>query len=205
MSKNDLWNLIYKELFFTIYEKVIWPIWVVISVCLVLLHLYVNIWIFDWWAEGNVFLIINSVFGLLQLIINYFVTLELPIILLHIKFIRWVSLILGFIYNLIWLFFLIKGLDLIFAWEGDSMNPIDMVFAMAITCLTVANLPIVIINDTTVLKEFQIYMYHLANTKGGDYIYYSLGSRDFGDMEYEVEEAFDPEWWDHGSLKHFHI
>lgn len=195
-------KIIWKYFSFAIYLSWIWPIWLILLALLIGVHLYFNIVMYEVWAEGNFFLLANSAFGLYQVIINLLVTSEIPIILRNIKFFRVFNLIVSRIYNLIWLAFLIKGVDMVEEWEGISTNPIDMVMVMIIFCMTITNLPIVIVGDVTMLKEIVLEYKRVFPSNYGDY---SLGLEDMSDAITETEEVVDPNWWDHGDKSGFHL
>ena len=167
----------------------VFPVWVISTLGLYGFHIYLNTYIFDWWAEGNAFLVANTVFFTSQLIMATLTMIEIPIVLRYLKVFRLFALGLGQLYNLVWFVMFVKGIDMVMGWEGFSENPMDMVIAMILFSLGVSNFPVVVLNTEILLKEIQIELFHITSEQA--YIDYSLGFHDLWDMPEEAEEMVD--------------
>ena len=66
-------------------------------------NLYVNIWWNKWWAEGNLFLMGNSIYILIQALVSIPLFFEIPFVLRFIKPFRILSLFSAVIYNVLFL------------------------------------------------------------------------------------------------------
>jgi len=73
--------------------------WVFVLVAIYGWNMYVNIFWNKWWAEGNVFLMGNTIFILTQALVSIPVMFEIPPVMRFIKPFRILSLLSAFIYN----------------------------------------------------------------------------------------------------------
>ena len=171
--------------------------WVIEGLSIFIFHLFLETWMNKGWAEGNFFLIGNTIFGLVQLILSMPLMAEMDNYLRNFKFVRFISAFLGRMYNLGYLIIVYKFLALFFGWEGDSSSPeMNMVIAMIFFHLSILHLPIYIINDEILDKEFSMEFFQFFNrAAGSDADDISLGFNDIGALIKQTFNFFNPWWW----------
>lgn len=77
--------------------------WLVTLLAVFVWNLYVNIWWNKWWAEGNFFLMGNSIYIWIQAMVSIPLFFEIPFLLRFIKPFRILSLMSAVIYNIMFL------------------------------------------------------------------------------------------------------
>jgi hypothetical protein len=68
----------------------------------IIANLYLNIFVMDWWAQGNFFLLFNTFFMFTQSAMAIPEIFEIPVVLTNTKPLRVAALNLGIIYNVIY-------------------------------------------------------------------------------------------------------
>jgi hypothetical protein len=74
------------------------------------------------WAEGNIWLILNTCFGVSQYILSLLLVFEADFFIRYLKFIRIISLISGYLYNIVYILGIIKFLDVLNDWDGEKIE-----------------------------------------------------------------------------------
>jgi hypothetical protein len=113
-------------------------------------NFYLNIKFNKWWAGGNVYLIMNTVFNVVQGLNAFWLCFEIPIYLRSQKLTRSFSLEMAFFYNLIYLMFLYQLLTFI---KDDSVTPMDSFKVMFYAYNLILHAPILPINAIIMFKE----------------------------------------------------
>ena len=72
--------------------------WTMFAIAMVVYNFWFNIQFNDFWAEGNFWLITNSVFISIEALISIFDAFELPIFLVTMRLLRLVSIFFCFLY-----------------------------------------------------------------------------------------------------------
>jgi len=119
-------------------------------------NLYVNIFWNNWWAEGNIFLMLNTLYIAAQSLVTLPLMFEIPFVLRWIKPFRVVSLMSAIIYNILFMgsvvdFFVVTNFEDEDTIEEDGFG--DMFMSLIIFYNLVENFPIVIINCGIMIKE----------------------------------------------------
>lgn len=135
-------------------------------------NLYVNIFWNDYWAQGNVFLMANSAFLVMQSLVSLPLAFEFPPLLRWIKPLRLLSLSGAIVYNVLYLgsvfdFFYLADIEEDDLLEDQGWG--DMFLGLVIFYNLVENFPITIINSGIIIKESILPFFQLvANTKAPD-------------------------------------
>lgn len=132
-------------------------------------NMYVNIFWNHWWAEGNVFLIANSLYIMWQAGVTVPLMYEIPFVLKWIKPFRILSLISAITYNILFMgsvfdFFYVADVEEKDLLEDQGWG--DMFMAMIIFYNLIENFPILFINGGIMLKEAVLPFFQLiTNSK----------------------------------------
>ena len=105
----------------------------IFATLLVFSDIYNNVFSNRIWAAGNIFLIMNSIYGYFQYFMSLQLAFERRIFLRNNRFLRIHSLVSGTIYNITWLSLLLKLFDIILNWQDDEENIATMFVAMVLS------------------------------------------------------------------------
>jgi hypothetical protein len=123
----------------------------------VVYNLFVNIWQNNWWAEGNLFLIGNTVYLLVQGTFSMLMMFEMAFIIRWIKPLRVISVTSAFLYNVFYFFSLGNWIWEIFfadkSYLDDASGAIDIIWNMMIVYNLIVHFPIVPMNIAIIVKE----------------------------------------------------
>lgn len=125
-------------------------------------NLYVNIFWNKWWAEGNLFLMGNTIYIWTQSIISLPLMFEVPWILKYIKPLRTLSLASAVIYNTLFLGSVADFFYTALAEKKEDLEDggeIDMLLCLFIFYNLIENFPIVFINLGIIAKETELPFY----------------------------------------------
>ena len=120
-------------------------------------NLFVNIIENNWWAEGNIFLMGNTIYLLVQSMFSMLMMFEMAFIIRWIKPLRVISVVSAFLYNVFYIFSLGNWLWEIFfadkSYLDDASGAIDIIWNMMIVYNLIVHFPIVPMNVALILKE----------------------------------------------------
>lgn len=146
--------------------------WIIFSQLSIVYNIVFNAWLNAGWAEGNLWLLFNTWYAIVQSWLSYAIVLEIyPLMKWGILF-RIASFISAWIYNSIYFISLIAwGSEmLLLPLKGDDyldeMSVIDVVMNMTFVYNSIQHAPICFINIVIILKEIQIWIYEFIT--GGD-------------------------------------
>lgn len=142
--------------------------WALFSTGAYLLHLVMEVWLCKGWAGGNFFLLANTIFGGLQLLLSMPLVAEYDPYLRDFKLVRFASVILGQLYNMAWIILFCKFVALALGWEGDSERPeINMLLVFILFSLLGLHWPLLIINNGIAAKEVSMEFFQFFNELAG--------------------------------------
>jgi hypothetical protein len=181
MSHLDFWGWV--EVFSYIINLWVFAIpWTIFGFLCILVNIFVNIDYNKGWAEGNVFLMGTTMYAMIQY------TLTLPLIfedkqwLRHAKFIRLISLMSAWVFNIIYFSYAWKLWTIYqgFASDAENIEPtyFEVFVAMVIVYNLIIHATIMPINTTIIVKEFSMEYYQflgVADLTGTDSDDVSLG------------------------------
>lgn len=171
--------------------------WIMEGASIFIFHLVLETWLNKGWAEGNMFLMAQTVFGAIQLALSFPLIAEMDNYLRNFKFVRFISASVGRVYNFIYLVFAYKFVALIMGWEGDSTSyTMNMVITLVIGYMLILHLPIYMINDEILAKELSMEVFQFFNkAAGSDADDISLGFNDMVALFLQILNFFNPWWW----------
>ena len=145
--------------------------WIIVLIAIFAWNMFVNIFWNKWWAEGNVFLMANTAYIMIQAAVSLPLMFEIPALLKFIKPLRVLSLTSAIIYNIMFIgsiadFFYIAQAEDKNDFEDEGQFFGDVFMSLFIFYNLVENFPIVFINGGIMLKEALLPFFQLiTNTR----------------------------------------
>lgn len=138
--------------------------WTIFGFLMVLVNIFFNIDYNKGWAEGNVFLMFNTIYALIQYTLTIPLIYEVQAWLKHAKFIRLISLAWALFYNTVYVAFAVKFWQIIKQFEANKLVDEDITYfelfvAMGIVYNLIIHLPIIPMNLIIIVKEFSMEFY----------------------------------------------
>jgi hypothetical protein len=122
-------------------------------------NLVLNIKFNKWWAGGNVYLILNTVFNLSQAFNAIWLVFEFPVYLQWFKVARFFSLVAAVLYNSVYAYFAYALYSSIYEYDYETMGA-PSVFEtfkdMYMIYNLVLHIPIIPLNMMIIGKEIEI-------------------------------------------------
>jgi hypothetical protein len=143
--------------------------WVYFSLGMVLYNFAINVFENNFWADGNLWLLGNTIFMIVLSIHTWFLMLEWPFYLRHTFGLRWVWIIIGIIYSaqIVSDAFAVLGMD---EWRTDDVYEkytlVDMFMNMFLAYNVLLHWPVVPITVAMIGKEVEMTIYQLVTTNG---------------------------------------
>ena len=171
------------------------PYLLVASIC-VAFNLWFNIYLNDWWAEGNIYLMVNSLYSILLVQMSLIVVFEIPILLENIKPLRVFALLSSIAYNIIYAAFAFDVWRL-FQLEDGEFTDFDILFTFFLLYNLVMNAGNFILSTAIITKEISLEWLQLGNDAiGGDHDY-ALGLTEIYIFFREIGWILNPlNWFD---------
>lgn len=130
--------------------------WFMFSIAMVVLNIVLNILMNKWWAGGNWVLIFNTFYLILQTVMSWPLIFELPFYLTHLRFFRFFSVGLAWIYSLYYGFVLTDWIFQLY-WEPESSYEnyqfLDVMVNMFLAYNIMFNIHILPVNCAIITKE----------------------------------------------------
>ena len=144
--------------------------WVFVIAVIGFWNLYVNISWNKWWAEGNFFLMGNTLYIITQALVSIPLMFEIPSLLKFIKPFRVLSLLSAIVYNVM---FVASVADFFYIGSAEDKNDFedegqffgDAFLSLFIFYNLVENFPIVFINFGIMIKEATLPFFQLITNK----------------------------------------
>lgn len=140
--------------------------WCVLLFVIFSWNVYVNIFWNKFWAEGNLFLVGNTVYIILQSLISLPLMFEIPPLLRLLKPFRLLSLASSIVYNVLFFGSVLDFFYLADVEEKDLLEDQgwgDMFVSLLIFYNLVENFPILIINWGIMIKEITLPFFQLIS------------------------------------------
>lgn len=160
-------------------------------------NLWLNIGANDWWAEGNVFLVYNTAYLLIQGFLSMWLAFEIPTWLKHMKAIRFLSMVAANTYNILFVLGVLKWISMIWWEDNSNANIMTLLVNMNIGYNLIVHWSIVPVNIAIVLKEASMEVVQMASNKAGEGAKddISLGMVEAAQFWAEVLAFFNPLNW----------
>ena len=168
--------------------------WTIVGVGLLLFNVDVNITLNRLWAEGNVFLVLNTLYGAHQLFMSIITMFEVERLLKYAKFIRICDLFSAFVYNAAWLYGFGVFMDVLYNSSDYGSNLESLTLAMFLGYNLVVTGFVVPINVVIAIKELSMEWIQFNNPLLVDEDI-SLGMHNLWDMFRDVIDLFNPWCW----------
>lgn len=133
-------------------------------------NLWFNIELNNFWAQGNLFLVFNTLYLLMQAFLSVWLIFEIPIWLRHFKVLRVFSLFSAFWYNVAYLLFIIEYYYTMYLTrekDVSELHPFEILEILFYAYNTMIHWPIPIINFVIMLKEFSMEFFQFLNRQAG--------------------------------------
>jgi len=133
--------------------------WTILGALLIIWDLVQNIYFNKGWAGANPFLIINTIYGVLQYVISIFVVWEIDPILRYLDILRIIALVLSGCYIVLWLSGLIQYMIVVFSWDGKESTASDMYAMMVLAQNLFIYLSYLPVSLILIVKEISMEFY----------------------------------------------
>jgi len=165
-------------------------------------NVVLNIAFNRWWAGGNLYLVINSLFNLIQAWNGFFLMFEFPAYLDWFKVSRVFSLEAGVVYNAIYFWQVWEAYKSIWLYDYETQGPMSTFEVLKVMYLVynlILHIPIVPLNIAIIAKEFEISKFQLiGDWSKGQYTGTdgeALQNNDFGNELKDFFWPFNPLNW----------
>lgn len=133
-------------------------------------NLYVNIAWNHWWAEGNVYLMANTIYIMVQSLVSLPLMFEIPPLLRFFKPFRVLSLLSSILYNCFFIasiadFFYIAKAEPKEDFEDEGQFFGDAILSLFLIYHIVENFPIMLLNLGIMLKEAVLPFFQLVSNR----------------------------------------
>jgi len=124
--------------------------WMLLCIALVVADIWVNISINEWWADGNVFLIANSLFLFWQAVLSVPLVIEIPSFLRQMKVVRAFNALSGLLFTVV---YLAMGASLIYtidlepiSEDMDAMTAMQVMFVAYNLIMATPAFPVIMVS-----------------------------------------------------------
>ena len=167
-------------------------------VLFILYNLSFNIWFNEWWADGNYWLIANTVYLWLACLHSVLLVFEVPFYLRVLKIVRIGGTLTALTYNFYYIVLSLEWAKMLFLDDVRKMQPGDILLNLALGYNLVMHFPAVVISMTIFAKEVSMYFFEFLH--GGMGIFgqdpkYAMRPRDIVTSWYELVDSLDILFW----------
>ena len=127
--------------------------WAIFGLGLIGINVWLNIVWNEWWAGANIWLVANTVYLIVQYILSVLLICEFDFMLYWLKFLRWFSLISGYIYTLGYVLAAVKLADIMGDWDGEHIELATLMLAMTLSYNLILHVGILPVNLVIAIKE----------------------------------------------------
>jgi len=142
------WNLLVVAIPWTVFAWLLW-LW----------NIVFNSWLNEGWAEGNFFLLANTAFCTFQTLATLPLVAEFEFYLRRMFFLRVLSLLAAWVYNIAYLLMLADWFYNVYALTDtqiEELGALDMLMNMFFIYNSILHSGIVIVNFMIIFKEFEL-------------------------------------------------
>lgn len=118
----------------------------------VILNLIFN----KFWAGGNIFLIANTVYLIMQYFLSILVIWEIGPWLKYVHYVRLFSLLSSYLYSLLYIAALVRYFSLILEWDGREPDVDELFLVCVIGYNLVLHSTVIPVNFAIAIKEFSM-------------------------------------------------
>lgn len=195
-DEDKEWYWMFLRWQYDVYLGLVGIPWVVMGAILVFANFLINIMFNDGWAGGNIFLIANTAYLVIQYLLSVLLFLEIDPWLKYMKFIRIGSLWISCVYLFNYIFFTAILIWVLENLDGSEITYLTMYTVMVLAYNLMLHLPVLAVNLAIILKEISMefiqFLYDVALTPRDDY---SLAIRNFEYLFIDLSNWVNPWFW----------
>lgn len=170
--------------------------WTVFGAANIAYNLWLNIYFNQGWAGGNVWLIANTAYLILQYVLSIGLFWEIDVWIYWLKFLRIGSLITSYIYTIGYMMGVVTLFVVAWDLDGAEVTWVGMMTAMVLSYNLILHFPILLIGWGIALKEFSMEFVQMANDWAGTGLDdWSLGAHNVIDLMIACSNWLNPWWW----------
>lgn len=162
-------------------------------------NLFWNIFWNHWWANGNLWLLTNTVFLWWQCFIALLIALEYPFFMRVFRLFRFFTLLFALYYNFFFLCIIgewFRELYFEFDWEYESYEAIDVIVNMFLIYNVILHFPVVLVNGFIISKEMWLEVFQfLADPTGENGLDMAIGFWDLVNLMDDTLWFLNPLTW----------
>jgi len=147
------WVGVFKTTRYIVYFSLVAVPWIIIGALLVSANIVINIGFNDGWAGGNIFLISQTAYLVLQFALSVLIYLEVDPWLKYMKFIRIGSLFLAWWYLIWYIAFSILLVVILDDLDGSEVTYMSMFSVMTLSYNLIFHTPVLLVNLMIIIKE----------------------------------------------------
>mmetsp|Transcript_35909 Transcript_35909/g.55134 ORF Transcript_35909/g.55134 Transcript_35909/m.55134 type:complete len:325 (-) Transcript_35909:60-1034(-) len=165
--------------------------WSLFAIGMIVYNFWFNIEYNDIWAGGNFWLILNSVYLVVQALVSIFDAFELPIFLLSFRVLRLFSVVLSVIYTVLFIISIVEWYSQLYIVMDKSKYDFFTVYVnMMIGYNAIIHWSILPVNIFIIIKEISMEFFTFLTGSN-----YALGSKDLDYAGKDVVSAVNPLTW----------
>ena len=190
------WYSVFKSVRYVVYFSLVAVPWILIGAALCTSNIIINIGFNDGWAAGNIFLISQTAYLLIQYFQSVLLYLEVDPWLKYMKFIRIGSLFMAWAYLMAYIAFSILLVVILDDLDGSEVTYMSMFTVMTLSYNLIFHTPVLLVNLMIVIKEISMEFLQFVNDLAGTGMDdYSLAAHNFLDMIVDITNWINPWWW----------
>ena len=190
------WFYMFKTVRYSVYFALVAVPWIILGALLCATNVVINIGFMDGWAGGNVFLISQTCYLVLQYALSVILYLEVDPWLKYMKFIRIGSLIAAWYYLLVYIALSILLVVILDDLDGSEVSYMSMFTVMTLSYNLIFHTPVLLVNLMVILKEISMEFVQFVNIAAGTGMDdYSLAAGNLTDMFTDLFNWINPWWW----------
>ena len=170
--------------------------WTLLGGAAVAWNVWLNIYFNQGWAGGNIWLIMNTVYLILQYVLSLLIFYEIDAWIYYMKFIRFGSLITSYFYTIMYVVALVQLLVVIDDLDGSEVTFVNMYTVMVLAYNLILHAPIIPVNMAIAGKELSMEFVQFLNDWAGTGLDdWSLGLHNIVDFFIAIGNWLNPWWW----------
>jgi len=170
--------------------------WTVMGIVIIAWNVWLNIDFNQGWAGGNIWLIANTAYMVVQFILSIGLFWEIDAWIYYMKYVRIFSLFSAYIYSILYVLGFVTLIVVMWDLDGEEITWASMMSAMVISYNLILHWPILIINTGIAVKEFSMEVFQFSNDWAGTGLDdWSLGFHNVIDLMIAMSNWVNPFWW----------
>lgn len=170
--------------------------WTLFGAALIGFNIFLNIDFNQGWAGGNIWLIANTAYMIIQYVLSIGLIWEIEIWIYYMKFIRIFSLLSAYLYMILYAGALVTLFVILDDLDGSEITWVNMFSVMVLSYNLILHAGILPINLGIAAKEFSMEFIQFVNDWAGSGLDdWSLGMHNIIDLFVAMSNWLNPWWW----------